>query len=185
MTNLQVEFYKRITSQMKDFNSITDKDLIIEHLEKIPDNKLNEVYKKMLSDKKTKWNGYITMITFISICEVEVQKYIGAELASLQPKINALYDKREYLFSTLINKMSAQEKYTFIEKLENKKTMLGTEDNPYFTEIEIFTIEKQFGYKSFFNESNNYQIKEEIIKGFKYYLMQNYMIEDNGIKKLQ
>jgi len=183
MTNLQVEFYKRITSQMKDFSSITDKELIIEHLEKIPDDKLNEVYKKMLLDKKTKWNGYISMITFISICEIEVQKYLGAELASLQPEINKLYEKREAILSTIVD-MSSSQKYEFIDNLEKGKAMFGTEEVPFFNELELFVIEKQFGWKSFANPDNNYLIKEEIIKGFKYYLMKNYMIEDDSLKQL-
>jgi hypothetical protein len=183
MTNTQTAYFTKLTGQMIDYDRITDKELLIEHIEQIPDNKLKGFYEKLLKDKLTRKKGFISMITFINIAEIEVQKHIGAELAKLQPQIDVLFNKREHI-QYLISNMKSEEKYQFISGLESEKTIFGTKKEPYFDKIEIFVIEKQFGWNKFVNPDDNYQIKEEIVKGFHYYLMQNYMVGNDNVKKL-
>jgi len=183
MTKTQTIYFKYLTTQMIDYNDIIHKNIIIKHLERIPDHKLETFYEKLLEDKLTKKKGFISMITFVNLAEIEVQKYVGAELASLQPKIDLLYDKREMAIKQIQN-MTIQDKYNFIEKVKEKKAGFGTQENPFFDELELFVIEKQFGWNSFLDDNNNYLIKEEITKGFKFYLMQKYMLPDNDVKRL-
>ena len=183
MTNTQTAYFTKLTNQMFDYDRITNKELIVEHIERIPDHKLKSFYEKLLKDKLTRKKGFISMITFLNIAEVEVQKHIGAELAKLQPQIDILFYKREQV-QYIISNMKSEEKYQFIRDLESKKTIFGTKKEPYFNEIETFIIEKQFGWNKFTNPDDNYLIKEEITKGFKFYLMQKYMLPDNDVKRL-
>jgi len=183
MTNTQAAYFTKLTNQMFDYDRITDKELIVEHIERIPDNKLKSFYEKLLKDKLTKKKGFISMITFVNLADIEIQKYIGAELANLQPQIDILFSKREQV-QKIISDMYAQERADFILALTNKKAMFGTKEDPFFNEIETFVIEKQFGWNSFCNPDNNYLIKEEIVKGFKYYLMKHFLLVDESVKKL-
>ena len=138
MTNTQTAYFTKLTGQMIDYDRITDKELIIEHIKKIPDNKLKGFYEKLLKERLTRKKGFISMITFLNIAEIEVQKYIGAELASLQPQIDTLFKKREQV-QHMISNMQSQEKYEFIEKLKSKQAIFGTKEEPFFNKIEIFS----------------------------------------------
>jgi len=169
MTKKQQELYRIITNQMFDFNEDFHKDFTIERIEKINDNKLKYLLENITVDKDqiVKRKGFVTYAKFVYYADKMISEELQNAMRPNHSKVNDLYKKRELLLHTVETQTNTiAQKNKLIEDLKDKKIMFKDNGKNILDEIDYFIIDK-FGFFNFFDQNNNYMIKEKIDEFYK------------------
>lgn len=184
MTKKQQEFYRIITNQMFDFNEDFHKDFTIERIEKISDDKLKYLLEDITVDKDNivKKKGFVTYAKFVYYADKMIENQIQSlMIESNASKSEELYKKRELLLHTIeTNTNSISQRNKLIEDIENKTLMFKDNGKNILDDVDYFIID-QFGFYNFFDENNNYKVKEKIDEFYKMYT-QNKILENKTLQ---
>lgn len=186
MTKKQQEFYRIITNQMFDFNEDFHKDFTIERIEKISDDKLKYLLEDITVDKDNivKKKGFVTYAKFVYYADKMIEdgiKNLMLEANGSESKADELYKKRELLLHTIeTNTNNIAQKNKLIEDIENKTLMFKDNGKNILDDVDYFIID-QFGFYNFFDENNNYKVKEKIDEFYKMYT-QNKILENKTLQ---
>jgi len=186
MTKKQQEFYRIITNQMFDFNEDFHKEFTIERIEKIDDNKLKYLLEAITVDKDAivKKKGFVTYAKFVYYADKFIEEELKTAMLPNFSKTEELYKKREILLYAIENKTNTiAEKNQLIEDIQNKKLMFKDDGKNILDEIDYFIIER-FGFYKFFDQNQNYMIKEQIEQLLKQYTKEN-IVEKNDAHALE
>ena len=175
---MQQRFYNMIKQQMVDFDEIFHKDFIIEKISKIPDQSLKYLLEEINLDKdKITKKGYITYAKFAHYALKFIENIAQQNLLPQLSYIDTLLKKRELLIKTIDEQnLTIEEKNKLIKNLASKKLMFKQDNKNILNKIDYYIIER-YGFYRFFDESNNYNIKDILTK---YYIEYNI----NNTKKL-
>jgi len=186
MTKKQQELYRIITNQMFDFNEDFHKEFTIERIEKIADNNLKYLLENITIDKDriVKKKGFVTYAKFVYYADKMIEEEIQNAMLPNHSKVEELYNKRELLLHTIETQTNTiSEKNKLIEDLSNKKIMFKDNGKNILDEIDYFIIEK-FGFFNFFDQNNNYMVKEKIDNFYKEFTKENIIQNKNNTTPL-
>ena len=156
---------------MFDFNEDFHSDFTIERIEKIPEDKLKYLLEDITVDKDKIVNkkGFVTYAKFVYYADKLIEKELQKAMLPNHSKIEELYEKRALLLHTIETQTDTiTQKNQLIDDLKNKKMMFKENSKNLLDETDYFIIE-QFGFYNFFDQNNNYMIREKIDEFYKVY----------------
>jgi len=182
MTRKQQEFFTIITNQMFDFNEDFHSDFTIERIEKISDDKLKYLLEDITVDKDKIVNkkGFITYAKFVYYADKLIEKELQKAMLPNNSKVEELFAKRALLLHTVETQTDTiTQKNQLIEDLKNKKVMFKENGKNLLDQIDYFIIE-QFGFYNFFDQNNNYMIREKIAEFYKEYTKNQLLLDQEN-----